>query len=94
MAVRNVERAFRESSGISSVSSFESDSEEIETEVEKPVEEEEEKAVPVETVQKSEKVDDEDEGLAGLKLFRCGNQVFCFNLNCLFWYVNIFSWFF
>jgi acetate kinase len=75
MAVRNVERAFRESSGISSVSSFESDSEEIETEVEKPVEEEE-KAVPVETVQKSEKVDDEDEGLAGLKLFRCGNQVF------------------
>jgi acetate kinase len=75
MAVRNVERAFRESSGISSVSSFESDSEEIETEVEKPVEEEE-KAVPVETVQKSEKVEDEDEGLAGLKLFRCGNQVF------------------
>ena len=75
MAVRNVERAFRESSGISSVSSFESDSEEIETEVEKPVEEEE-MAVPVETVQKSEKVDDEDEGLAGLKLFRCGNQVF------------------
>ena len=75
MAVRNVERAFRESSGISSVSSFESDSEEIETEVEKPVEEEE-KAVPVETVQKSEKIEDEDEGLAGLKLFRCGNQVF------------------
>jgi hypothetical protein len=75
MAVRNVERAFRESSGISSVSSFESDSEEIETEVEIPVEEEE-KAVPVETVQKSEKVEDEDEGLAGLKLFRCGNQVF------------------
>ena len=76
MSVRHVERAFRESTDISSVSSFESDSEEIEAETEKPVDSEEKKDLPVEPDTKSEEVEDADEGLAGHKLFRCGNQVF------------------